>query len=218
MYGDIARLNDAKSHGDAPVPKRDPELLFSRIKRMSPKLKPLAMALNSGNGGRREWATARLARASPRADLLLYLTISHGDPMARAAAAEAVCKMVRLGLKGTCVLSLTPALNDDCPYVRWRTIAEIGKMGPKSAHFVKEMFNGLHDPSDTVRVQAAKAIAATYRRPRSNYPDDIKELKELSSKEADPYVRSEMRAALNKAELEYGLFKDKFLNPVKYRR
>jgi hypothetical protein len=192
-------------------------LLFSKIKRMSLTLKPLAMALNSGNGGRREWATTRLARIGPKADYLLYITILHGESMARAAAVEAVCRMVRLGLTNSCTLKISTALKDEVPYVRWRTLADISKMGSQSMYFVKYMFNGLHDDSDSVRAYAAKAITATYRRPCSNYPDDIQELKKLSRKEKDPYVRGEIVSALNKVKCEYDLFNEKFIRPIKYK-
>jgi HEAT repeat protein len=221
MYGDITNLNQVGYKGGAQAsqfrPKRDPELLFSKIKKMSPTLKPLAMALNSGNGGRREWATARLARAGPKADFLLYATIAHGDSMARAAAAEAVCRMVRLGLNNSCTLKLSLALKDEVPYVRWRAFAEISQMGSQSMYFVKHMFNGLHDDSNTVRVYAAKAIIATYRRPRNNYPDDIRELEELSKTEKDPYVRDEIKSALEKVKCEHALFEKQSLRSTKYK-
>jgi hypothetical protein len=221
MYSDANNSGHVNHKREARVTvprlRRDPELLFSKIKRMSPTLKPLAMALNSGNGGRREWATTRLAHVSPRADLLLYNTIIHGNPMARAAAVEVECRMIKLGLKGTCPLSLTPAFNDDSPYVRWRIFAEISRIGPFSTHFTTEMFNGLHDSSNSVRAHAAKAIIATYKKPRNNYPDDIQELKKLSRKEKDPYVRDEMVSALDKVKNEYALFNETFVRPVKYK-
>ena len=222
MYGDVNNLDHVRCKGNVQTgsfgSKRDPELLFSRAKRTSQGLKPLLLALNSGNGGRREWATARLARIGPRANFLLCSTMLHGDPMARAAAAEAVCRMAKLGFTNSCASKLLIALNDDSPYVRWRTLAGISRMGPQSTHFVKEMFKGLYDSSSLIRVHAVRAIAATYRKPRVSYPDDIHDLRMLLKREGDMYVRGEMMAALCKVEREYDTFKRDRLNPIKYRR
>jgi len=231
MYGDVTRLKHIGS-GDpsgSPMsknefqavlglrPKRNPAVLFSRMKRMSPLIRKFGEALNSGNGGRREWATSRLAHLGHRSDTLLSLTILHGEPMARAAAAEAVCKMIKLGLTDSYTRELSTALDDDSPYVRWRALSEIGKAGRRVVRLTKELFSGLHDDSDLVRAQAAKAVAATYRVPRKSYQEDISDLRGLIKTEKDNYVRGEMGLALVRLEKEYGRFGAKFLKTIGFK-
>jgi len=137
MYGYVNRLGHTKSkdktnegsrgsldaNSNIFQRKRNPAVLFARIEKMSPKLKKLGMALNSGNGGRREWATFHLSHIGKKAGFLLHFTFIHGEPMARAAAVETYCRMKKLGIFDSFSSILPDAVRDDSPYVRWRTLA-----------------------------------------------------------------------------------------------
>jgi hypothetical protein len=219
VMGAVLTENNRLVSGPLLFTKRDSAVLFSRMKRMSPKMKKLGMALNSGNGGRREWATMKLARIGEKASPLLSLTLAHGDPMARAASAEAYCRMVRLDITDSVSCELSVAVQDEAPYVRWRAIAEISKMGPKASRLIKQLFDGLNDQSDLVRAQAAKAIAATYKVPRKGYryQEDIHDLKESITKENDRYTRGEMCIALAKVETENDRFNTKCLRTLGFK-
>jgi len=214
VMGAVLTENNRLVSGPLLFTKRDPTVLFSRMKRMSPKMKKLGTALNSGNGGKREWATMKLARIGEKAGSLLSITLAHGDPMARAASAEAYCRMVRLGLTSSFSCELSVALQDEEPYVRWRALSEISKLGMKAPRIPGLLFNCLHDASDIVRTQAAKAISATYVVPRRSHEEDIRALKESITKEKDAYVRGEMRIALSKVEKVNDQFNTKFLRTL----
>lgn len=90
-------------------------------------------------------------------------------------------------------------------------------MGSKSAWLIKHVFEGLHDRSDIVRIQAAKAIVATYKRPRRSYEEDISDLKESIAVEKDRYICGEIGLALFKVEKEEGRFNKKFLKGIGFK-
>lgn len=174
MYGNLNSLDHIKYADGCPrdlfQPKRDSAVLFSRLKRMSSNLKTLGRALNSGNGGSREWATPRLAnitgKAGEKASLILSLTLSHGDPMARAAAAEAICKKLARGDRSDLPI-FHLALEDEIPYVRWRAMDELFKsrlnrLGSCHTNIQIALRSNLSHPSEIVRLHAAKAISSTY--------------------------------------------------------
>jgi len=226
MYGNVTNL-DHMRHKDECArglfqPKRDPSVLFSRLKRMSPKLKTLGLALNSGNGGSREWATPRLAnltgKAGKKANLVLFLTLSHGDPMARAASAEAICGKAAKGDRSELsVFHL--ALEDEIPYVRWRAMDEMSKSGLKRLDYyhssIQSILRGnLSHSSEIVRLHAARAISSTYYYfSPHDHSYTMESLDEAITNEGNPsYLTEAFHTAKEDAERAHDAFLERFSN------
>lgn len=135
--------------------------LFSElkeVKRLSQRMRELALALNSGNGGWREGAGRRLVRTGRRSMHVLSLTLRHGDAMARAEAGESACKLAKHYNASTFSYVLSRALTDASPYVRWRTLAGLANNKVCAGSLEDYLQMNIDHKSETVRLHTVRAL------------------------------------------------------------